>query len=46
MIVQPQAFGEKAPSQSDLQREETEFFDKLLPSLDKQLEGKKFFCGS
>lgn len=46
MIVQPQAFGEKAPTPAELQREETEFFDRLLPSLDKQLENKKYFCGN
>ena len=45
MIVSPQAFGEKAPTTQELQREQDEFFKKLLPSLDKQLEGKKFFCG-
>ena len=45
MIVQPQAFGDKAPSAQELQREQEEFFKKLLPSLDKQLEGKRFFCG-
>lgn len=45
MIVQPQAFGEKAPTPQELQREQEEFFRKLLPSLDKQLEGKSYFCG-
>ena len=45
MIVQPQAFGDKAPTAQELQREQEEFFKKLLPSLDKQLEGKRFFCG-
>jgi hypothetical protein len=34
MIVQPQAFGDKAPSQQELLREQDEFFKKLLPSLD------------
>ena len=46
MIVQPQAFGDKAPTTQELQREQEEFFKKLLPSLDKQLEGKNFFCGN
>jgi glutathione S-transferase len=45
MIVQPQAFGDKAPSQAELQREQDEFFKKLLPSLDQQLKNKKYFCG-
>ena len=45
MIVQPQAFGDKAPSQQELAREQEEFFKKLLPSLDKQLENKRYFCG-
>ena len=45
MIVNPKAFGEKAPSQQELSREMDEFFRKLLPSLDKQLENKKYFCG-
>ncbi len=45
MIVNPKAFGEKAPSQQELAREMDEFFRKLLPSLDKQLENKKYFCG-
>jgi hypothetical protein len=40
MIVQPQAFGEKVPSAQDIQREQDEFFRKLLPSLDKQIENK------
>lgn len=45
MIVQPQAFGDKAPSQQELNREQEEFFKKLLPSLDQQLKGRKYFCG-
>ena len=45
MIVNPKAFGDKAPSAPELQREQEEFFKKLLPSLDKQVENKKFFCG-
>ena len=45
MIVQPKAFGDKPPSQQELQREQEEFFKKLLPTLDKQLEQKRFFCG-
>lgn len=44
MIVHPKAFGEKAPSDQELNRETEEFFRKLLPSLDKQLEKKEFFC--
>lgn len=45
MIVNPKALGEKAPSAQELNREQDEFFKKLLPSLDKQLENKRFFCG-
>lgn len=45
MIVNPKALGEKAPSVQELNREQDEFFKKLLPSLDKQLENKRFFCG-
>lgn len=45
MIVNPKAFGDKAPSAQELQRETEEFFRKLLPSLDKQVENKRFFCG-
>ena len=45
MIVQPQAFGDKAPTPQELSREQEEFFKKLLTSLDKQLENKRFFCG-
>lgn len=46
MIVQPQAFGEKVPPADELNREENEFFSKLLPSLDKQLVNKAYFCGN
>lgn len=45
MIVNPKAFGDKAPSAQELQRESEEFFKKLLPSLDKQVENKNYFCG-
>ena len=34
MIVKPQAFGDKTPSQQELSRELDEFYKKLLPSLD------------
>jgi glutathione S-transferase len=44
MIVQPQAFGDKQPQPDDIRKEEDEFFKKLLPSLEKQLHDKKFFC--
>jgi len=45
MIVHPQAFGDKAPSQAEIKREQDELFKKLLPSLDQQLINKKYFCG-
>lgn len=45
MIVNPKAFGDKAPSAQELAREQEEFFKKLLLSLDKQVENKTFFCG-
>jgi len=44
MIVQPQAFGDKQPQPDDIRKEEDEFFKKLLPSLEKQLDGRKYFC--
>lgn len=45
MIVNPKAFGDKAPSAQELGREQEEFFKRLLSSLDKQVENKRFFCG-
>lgn len=45
MIVQPQAFGEKAPSNQEIQREQDEFYKKLLPQLDRELQNKKYFGG-
>jgi len=33
MLVNPKAFGDKAPAPSDFNREQDEFFKKLLPSL-------------
>lgn len=46
MIIAPIAFSEKAHPSSDVQREQDEFYKKLLPQLDKELQGKKFFCGN
>ncbi len=45
VLVHPKAFGEKAPSAQETNREQDEFFRKLLPALDKQLENKNFFGG-
>ncbi len=45
MIVNPKAFGDKAPNTSDMDKEKNEFYNLLLKSLDGQLKGKKFFCG-
>ena len=45
MIVQPLTFGEKQPPVAEIQREQDEFFKKLLPQLDKELQNKKYFGG-
>jgi glutathione S-transferase len=45
MIVFPKAFGEKPPQPQEIQREQDEFFKKLLPQLDKELQNKKYFGG-
>ncbi len=45
MITQPNSFGQ-APAKEDIDKEKDEFFKKLLPSLDQQLNNKKFFCGN
>jgi glutathione S-transferase len=45
MLVNPKAHGDKPPAPSDYNREQDEFFKKLLPSLNNQLEGKNYFCG-
>lgn len=45
MIVNPKAFGDKPPAPNDYNRDLDEFFKKLLPILNNQLEGKSFFCG-
>lgn len=45
MIVLPQVFGDKAPNKEDKQKEQNEFFERLLPSLNALLKDKSFFCG-
>ena len=37
MIIGPQAFGEKSPSQEDLKAQNDEFYENILPILEKKL---------
>ena len=46
MLVQPEKFGDKAPTEEDKAKELQEFFDRLLPFLNGQLQSKQFFCGN
>ena len=39
------AHGEQPPTPEAVQKEQVEFFSKLLPQLDKELIGKKYCCG-
>lgn len=38
-------FGDKTVNEEDQKRDREEFFRKILPRLDKQLQGKEFMCG-
>lgn len=45
MIIGPQAFGEKAPSREKLQAAENEFYEIILPILDKKIGDYEYICG-
>jgi len=45
MIVGPIAFGEKPVSDNELAKDSKEFYDKILPRLDKLLVDREFICG-
>ena len=45
MIVGPVAFGEKAPTPQEMEKDSKEFYEKILPRLDKLLTDREFICG-
>ena len=45
MVLGPQAFGEKAPSKEKLEAAETEFYDTILPILDRKIGKFEYLCG-
>ena len=45
MNVAPKVFGDKPPSPEQMKNCNNEIFKNCLPRLDRNLTGKKFFCG-
>lgn len=45
MVIGPQAFGEKAHSQEEVRLQTEEFFETILPILEKKLLKSEFLCG-
>ena len=45
MIIGPQAFGEKQPSPDQLRQQSEEFYENILPVIDKQIGNNDYLCG-
>ena len=45
MIIGPQAFGEKAPNAEQLKQQSDEFYENILPILDRQIGNNEYLCG-
>lgn len=45
MIIGPQAFGEKQPSAEQMKQQSEEFYENILPVLEKQIGNHEYLCG-
>ena len=45
MVLGPMAFGEKPPTKEKLKATENEFYETILPILDKKIGNYDYICG-